>query len=73
MRPNLEDLQSIPWDTIKLFDDTDDIMDAWLYLLLQVVDKHVPIKQHTVKHRNQPQWMSPEILETVKCRDRQNH
>ena len=24
------DLQSVPWDTIKLFDDTDDIMEAWL-------------------------------------------
>ena len=67
----IEDLQSVPWDTIKLFDDTDDIMEAWLDLFLQVVDKHVPIKQHRVKHKNQPQWMSPEILEAIKCRDRQ--
>ena len=67
----LGDLQSVPQDTIKLFDDTDDIMDAWLDLFLQVVDEHVPIKQHKGKHKNQPQWMSPEILEAVKCRDRQ--
>ena len=26
----IEDLQTAPWDTIKLFDDTDDIMEAWL-------------------------------------------
>ncbi|MEW8546816.1 MAG: reverse transcriptase family protein [Candidatus Thiodiazotropha sp.] len=66
----IEDLQSVPWDTIKLFDDTDDIMEAWLDLFLQVVDKHVPIKQHRVKHKTQPQWMSPEILDAIKCRDR---
>ena len=24
-----EELQSVPWDTIKLFDDTDDILEAW--------------------------------------------
>ena len=67
----VDDLKLVPWDTIKLFDDTDDIMEAWLDLFLQVVDKHVPLKQHRVKHKNQPQWMSPEILEAIKCRDRQ--
>ena len=67
----VDDLKLVPWDTIKLFDDTDDIMEAWLDLFLQVVDKHVPVRQHRVKHKNQPQWMSPEILEAIKCRDRQ--
>ena len=66
----LEDLQSVPWDTIKLFDDTDDILEAWLDLFLQVVDNHVPIKQHRVKHKTQPQWLSPKILDAIKCRDR---
>ena len=45
-------------------------MEAWLDLFLQVVDKHLPIKQHRVKHKNQPQWISPEILNAMKCRDR---
>ena len=39
-----DDLQSVPWDTIKLFDDINDILEAWTDLFLQVVDKHVPIK-----------------------------
>ena len=66
----IEDLQTVPWDTIKLFEDIDDIMDAWLDLFSQVDDKHVPIKQHRVKRKNQPEWMSDEILEAMKCRDR---
>ena len=32
--------------------------------------KHIPIKQHRVKQKNQPQWLSPEILDAMKCRDR---
>ena len=66
----IEDLQSVPWNTIKLFDRTDDIVEAWLDLFLQIVDSHVPVKQHKVKHKTQPQWMSPEILDAMKCRDR---
>ena len=64
------DLQSVPWDTIKLFEDTDDILEAWSDLFLQVVDKHVPVKQHRVKHKNQLQWFTPEILDAIKSRDR---
>ena len=66
----MDDLQNVPWNTIKLFDDTDDILDAWLDLFLQVVDKHVPIKHQRVKRINQPRWISPEILDAIKSRDR---
>ena len=66
----MDDLQSVPWDTIKLFDDTDDILEAWLDLFSQVIDKHVPMKHQRVKRKNQPQWISPEILDAMKCRDR---
>ena len=33
--------------------------------------KHVPIKQHRVKRKTQPQWMTPEILDAMKYRGRQ--
>ena len=64
------DLLSAPWDTVKLFDDIDYILDAWLDLFLQVVEQHMPIKQHRVKRKNQPDWISPEILDAIKTRDR---
>ena len=47
-------MKSVLWNTIKLFDGTDDIMEAWLGIFLQVVDivdKHVPIKQYRLKHK----------------------
>ena len=66
----ISDLQSVPWDLIKLFDDTNDILEIWTDLFLEAVDKNVPIKQHRVKHKIQPQWMTADILDAIKSRDR---
>ena len=66
----INDLQVAPWDLIKLFDDTDDILEAWTDLFLQVVDKNMPIKQHRVKRKNQPEWLTPDIIDAMKTRDR---
>ena len=64
------DLKLIPWDTVKIFDDPNDALATWSHLFLEVVDKHIPIKQHRVKHKNQPQWLTPEIIDSIKTRDR---
>ncbi|MEW8544961.1 MAG: reverse transcriptase family protein, partial [Candidatus Thiodiazotropha sp.] len=64
------DLQAVPWDVIQCFDDINDILEAWTDLFLEVVDRNVPLKQHRVKRRNQPDWITPDILDAIKCRDR---
>ena len=66
----INDLQAVPWDLIKIFDDTDDILEAWTDLFLQVVNKNIPIKHHRVKRKTQPNWLSPDILDAMKTRDR---
>ena len=38
---------------LGMFEDIDDILEAWSDLFLEVVDKHVPIKLHRVKHKSQ--------------------
>ena len=42
----ISDLQSVHWDLIKLFDDTNDILAIWSDLFSEAIDKNVPIKQH---------------------------
>lgn len=64
------DLESVPWDVIKVFDDVDDALDCWYSLFTDVVDKHVPLKQHRVKKFSQPRWLTPEIIDSIKTRDR---
>ena len=66
----IADLRNIPWDTIKIFDDPNDALDAWTYLFIDIVDQHIPVKKHRVKYKNQPQWLIPEIIDSIKTRDR---
>ena len=66
----ISDLQSVPWDIIKLFEDTNDVVDTWSSMFLNIVDKHLPMKSQRVKHRQQPKWITPEIIEAIKTRDR---
>ena len=65
-----EDMSSVPWDIIKGFEEPDEILETWSDLFLKVVDSHLPMKQHRVKHKQQPKWLSPEILDAMKTRDR---
>lgn len=39
------DLQAVPWDVIRLFNDPNDILEAWSDLFLEVTDKNIPLKQ----------------------------
>jgi len=64
------DLMCIPWDVIKVFDDVNDALDSWYTLFNEVLDRHVPIKRQRVKRPNQPSWLTPEIIEGMKQRDR---
>ena len=40
----IADLRNIPWDTIKIFDDPNDELDAWTYLFIDIVDQRIPVK-----------------------------
>ena len=64
------DLTDVPWDIIRIFDDTNDILNAWSDLFLEVVDANVPIKQHRVKRKNQPEWITSDLMDAMKTRDR---
>ena len=64
-----EDLRTIPWDIIKVFDTADDALDTWYSLFSEVIDKHIPLKQHRVKKITQPSWLTSEIIDAIKTRD----
>ena len=64
-----EDLNSVPWDVVKVFDTVDDALDTWYSLFSDIIDKHVPLKQHRVKNVKQPDWLTPEIIDSIKTRD----
>ena len=45
----LRDLSLVPWEIIQNFDKVDDIVSVWSILLLEIPDKHAPVKSHRIK------------------------
>jgi hypothetical protein len=50
----LKSLNETPWDSAFVFEDVDDIVDAWYCLFNEVVNIHMPLKKKRVKHGTQP-------------------
>lgn len=44
--------------------------EIWNTLFLETVNKHAPLKCHRVKKKRQPDWITPEILDYIKERNR---
>ena len=66
----IDDLKSTPWDIIKVFDDANDIVDTWSDLFCDIVDKLLPLRQHRVKRKQQPKWLTADIIDAFTTRDR---
>ena len=66
----INDLQSTPWDVIKILDDVNDIVETWSTLFCDIVDKHLPLRKHRVKRKQQPKWLTANIIDAFKTRDR---
>ena len=66
----LTDLSLVPWKIIQAFDNIDDIVSVWNTLFLEILNKHAPIKRHRVKKQYQPDWLTSEILDCMKERDK---
>jgi hypothetical protein len=47
-----------------------DALTAWYKLVLPIIDKHAPLRRKRVKEQTHPKWLTPEIIETMKQRDK---
>ncbi|MCG7869794.1 MAG: hypothetical protein JAY74_25915 [Candidatus Thiodiazotropha taylori] len=64
------ELIQVPWETVEYFDDVNEMIQVWNSLFLEVLNKHAPVVQHRVKRLRQPDWISPEILDNIKERNK---
>ena len=53
-----------------MFDNLDDIVSSWSALLLEVLDRHAPIRHHRIKKKYQPDWLTLEIKDLMKERNK---
>ena len=66
------DLRNQPWEIIKDIENIDDAVRKWEKLLIDVIDKHMPIRTKRSKQRNTP-WMNSNIFKLMKDRDKMKH
>ena len=66
----LHELNQVPWEVVENFDDVNKMLSVWNTMFLEIVNKHAPLKQHTVKKTRQPGWLTPEIIDIMKERDK---
>ena len=67
----IKDLNEVPWTVLDTFDnDPDEMLSTLEALVLDVVDRHDPLKSVRVKSMKKPSWLSDEILTAIKERDR---
>ncbi len=64
------DLNLVPWEIIQQYDTIDDVLTKWMELFLNVVNKHAPLRVHRIKKKIQPDWLSSEILDYIKERNK---
>ena len=53
-----------------MFGDTNDVVETWSSLYLDIADKHLPLKQHRVKRQQQTKWLTGEIIDAIRTRER---
>ena len=66
----LHDLQLVPWSNIDEFENMDDKLEAWYAFFTDTINKHAPVKTHRIKNHIQPDWLTADILDKMKERDK---
>ncbi len=62
-------LSATVWDTAFIFNDIDDIADAWYCLFNNAIDEQAPLITKRIKRRVKPQWFTDDIITLIRNRD----
>ena len=64
----IEDIKETPFHFASLMDDPNEMWDIWKSLLLEVINKHAPMRKRKVKSKSSP-WITAELRRKMRKRD----
>ena len=64
----IEDIKETPFHFASLMDDPNEMWDVWKSLLLEVINKHAPIRERKVKSKSSP-LITAELRRKMRKRD----
>ena len=62
-------LMQTPWDSVFIFDETDDVLDSWEKLSIDRLEQHCPWRTKHVAWVNQAPWITPAVIKQLQFRD----
>ena len=62
-------LMQTPWDSVFIFDQTDDVLDSWEKLFIDGLEQHCPWRTKRVAWVNQAPWITPAIIKQLQFWD----
>ena len=62
-------LMQTPWDSVFIFDETDDVLDSWERLFIDGLEQLRPWRTKRVAWVNQAPWITPAIIKQLQFRD----
>ena len=68
-KPGFKALNDAPWNTAFIFDETDNIVDAWYKIFTNVLDVYAAIKQKRVKKISQSKWFTDDLKNEIQSLD----
>jgi len=63
-----QDLYNAPWSCYQT-DSVNEALQMFMDTFTTIVDKHIPLVTKRAKRQKQPEWLTDEILESIKLRD----
>ena len=60
----LHDLAQQPWDSVNAESNPGDMWEIWKKLLMEIIDKHAPLKCKRASKRNFP-WITYELSRKI--------
>ena len=61
----LENVDSVPWSLIDIYDEINDKVDIFYQLINQLLDWHVPKRQKRICKESYP-WITSQVIECIK-------
>jgi len=66
----LFDLSNVNFSNVFSCANPNDALTVWQSLFMPIVNKHAPIRRRRVKQKTKPCWITPDIMEAMKIRDK---
>jgi len=65
----IDEISHMPWSSVGVLDDPNEMWSMWSKMLMQAIDKHAPVKNRRVGSKRREPWITNGLIEQMRRRD----